>query len=125
MGRRQAQAGQKRQVEAVVAEVNIALRKLETTYEQILPRFESSQAAERQVESILARAERKDFTQLSAELGARRGLANNRLAMLQAVIDYNIAIIDLERAKGTLLRYNNVEIKADGPAVGSPPPAGS
>ena len=117
--RRQAQAGQKQQIEAVVAEVNVALRQLQTTYEQILPRFESSQAAERQVESILARAERKDFTQLSAELGARRGLANNRLAMLQAVIDYNIAIIDLERAKGTLLRYNNVEIKADGPAVGS------
>ncbi len=109
----QAQAAVRQQIENVILEANVALRELGTTYEQILPRFESAEAAERQVESILARAERKDFTQLNAELGARSGLASSRLAMLQAIIDYNIAIIDLERAKGTLLQYNNVEIAPD------------
>ncbi len=107
----QAQAALKRQIEEVIVDVNVSIRQLSTTYEQIGPRFESVEANERQVESILARAERKDFTQLNAELSARRSLAANRRALLQAIIDYNMAIIDLERAKGTLLEYNNVVIE--------------
>jgi outer membrane protein TolC len=66
----------------------------------------------------VARAERKDFVVLQNELSARQSLASARRAMLTALIDYNIAIIDLERAKGTLLDYNNIavpEIGQSGP----------
>ncbi|RJP40397.1 MAG: TolC family protein [Phycisphaerales bacterium] len=107
----QARAALKQQIEQVIVDVNVSIRQLTTTYEQIGPRFESVEANERQVESILARAERKDFTQLNAELGARRSLAANRRALMQAIVDYNMAIIDLERAKGTLLPYNSVVIE--------------
>lgn len=110
----QAQAALRQTIENVILEVNLALRQLNTSYAQIGPRFESVEAGERQVDSILARAERKDFTQLSAELGARRSLASNRQLLLQAIVNYNLALVDLERAKGTLLRYNNVVLELDG-----------
>lgn len=109
----QAKAALRQQIENVILEVNLALRELTTTYEQIQPRFETVEAGERQVESILARAERKDFTQLNAELGARRSLGNGRRLLLQAILNYNTAIIDLERAKGTLVQYNNVVISQE------------
>jgi len=62
------------------------------------------------VDSIIARAERKDFNSLNSELSARQSLANARRAMLAAIVDYNIATIDLQRARGTLLEYNHVVV---------------
>ena len=35
------------------------------------------------------------------------------VGMLQVLVDYNLAIVDLERSKGTLLRYNNVVISSE------------
>ncbi len=94
--------------EEVILDVNLSIRQMSTSYDQIAPGFESSEAREREVESIVARAERKDINTLNSELGARQSLATSRRTMLRAMIDYNIAIIDLERAKGTLLRHHNV-----------------
>ena len=68
-------------------------------------------AADKQVNSIVARAERKDFTQLNAELNAREGLAASRRALLDSAIAFNLAIAELERAKGTLLGYNGIVIE--------------
>ena len=96
--------------EEVILDVNLAIREMETAYDQIIPSFESTEAREREVESIVARAERKDLNTLLNELGARRSLANIRRTLLSVMVQYNIAIADLERAKGTLLQYNNVVI---------------
>ena len=60
--------------------------------------------------SIVARAERKDINTLTTELNARQSLAAARRAMLGSMVNYNIAIADLERAKGTLLQFHNVII---------------
>ena len=90
--------------------MNLTTRALTTSYDHILPSFEAAEAREREVNLAVARAERKDYSTLTSELGARQSLANARRAMLGAMVDYNIAIIDLERAKGTLLDYNNVVI---------------
>lgn len=112
----QAIAQLRRVFEEVIFDVNLAVRQLETSFDQIGPSFESAEAREREVNSIVARAERKDFNTLRAELDARqgpRGLTNARRAMLSAMVDYNIAVIDLERAKGTLLQYNNVVITSE------------
>ncbi len=98
----------KKTLEDIILDVNLAVRKFNTAYDQISPSYESAQAREREVESIVARAERKDLNTLNSELSARQSLANSRSAMLNAMVEYNIAIIDLERAKGTLLPYNNV-----------------
>jgi outer membrane protein TolC len=93
--------------------VNLTVRKLDTAYDQILPSFEAAQAREREVDSIVARAERKDINTLTTELNARQSLAGARRAMLGAMVEYNISIVDLERAKGSLLQYHNVVIPED------------
>jgi outer membrane protein TolC len=103
-------AALKQVFEEVILDVNVATRALTTSYDQILPSFEAAEAREREVSLAVARAERKDYNTLSNELGARQSLANARRAMIISMVDYNIAIIDLERAKGTLLTYNNVVI---------------
>lgn len=103
----------KKTMEDIILDVNLAVRKLNTAYDQISPSYESAQAREREVESIVARAERKDLNTLNSELSSRQSLANSRSAMLNAMVEYNIAIIDLERAKGTLLPYNNIITVSD------------
>ncbi|MCH7702464.1 MAG: TolC family protein [Planctomycetes bacterium] len=97
--------------EQVLLDVNVRVRELQTTYDQLSPNFKSVVAADKQVNSIVARAERKDFTQLNAELNAREGLAASRRALLDSAIDFNLAIAELERAKGTLLGYNGIVIE--------------
>lgn len=109
----QAMAQLRAVIEQTILDVNRSVRALVTSYDQIAPSFESAEAREREVESIVARAERKDFNTLTNELNSRTRLAASRRAMLRRMVDYNIAIFTLEAAKGTLLRYNNVVI-ADG-----------
>lgn len=106
----QAAAQLKSLFEQVILDVNLAVRQVSTSFDQIAPSFEAAEAREREVESTVARAERKDLNTLNSELGARQGLAAARRAMVAAMVEYNIAIIDLERAKGTLLEYNGVSI---------------
>jgi len=102
-----------KQIEDVIREVNLAVRGLETSYDLIAPTFESAEARESEVRSIVAREERKDFNTLINELSARQRLVGIRRSMLDVMVDYNVAIINLERAKGTLLEYNNVVLPAD------------
>jgi len=108
----QAEAALRDLFEQVILDVNESVRSLGTAYDQIKPSIEFVEARERQVESLVARAERKDFNTLNTELSSRQSLASGRRAMLNFIVEFNIAIIDLERAKGTLLRYNNVIIPA-------------
>jgi hypothetical protein len=42
------------------------------------------------------------------ELRAYIAVASSGEGLLNALVDYNMALIDLERAKGTLLEYNSV-----------------
>ncbi len=107
---RQAVAQLKSVFEQVLLDVNLTARDLSTAYDQILPAFISAESREKEVLSVVQRAERKDLNTLNSELAARNGLADARRSIIRAIVDYNIAIIDLERAKGTLLQYNNVVI---------------
>ncbi len=106
----QAIASLKLQIEDVIREVNFAARAIDTSYLQIEPSLQSAEANADQVAAIIARAERKDFLTLNQELGARRSLALSRRGLLEALITYQVAVAALERAKDTLLDYNNVQI---------------
>ncbi len=106
----QAVAALQKAIEDVILDASIAVRRIETTYDALGPSYESANSREREVQSIVARAERKDLNTLNSELGARRGLANARRNMLSAMVEYNVAIIDLQRAKGTLLQHHNINI---------------
>ncbi|HRX85224.1 MAG TPA: TolC family protein [Phycisphaerae bacterium] len=106
-------ASLKQVFEQVILDVNQAVRRLETRYDQIDPALQSVEATEDQVASIKARAEKKDFLTLNTELNTEQSLAQSRRDLLTALVDYGVAIIDLERAKGTLLQYNRVELMVD------------
>jgi outer membrane protein TolC len=106
----QAIASQKSQTEQVILEVNSAARAAQTEFDSISPSIESADANEDQVNSVIARQERKDFAALNQELNARRSLAGSRSALLDDLVQYNIALAALERAKGTLLGHNNIVI---------------
>jgi outer membrane protein TolC len=52
-----------------------------------------------------------EFVQL--KLDQQQRLAESERSAAEAVANYNIAIARLERAKGTLLRYNNIMLEED------------
>ena len=107
-------AALKQQIEAIILEVNVAIRELNTNYELIGANLTSVESRIEEVEAIEERAERMDPDQLNRELGARQGLANARRNLLLSLQNYNVAISRLERAKGTLLDYNNVVVGDSG-----------
>lgn len=103
--------------DAVVREVNESVRQLGVRLSQIPPQLEACRAADRNLRALEARSQVINPSFLETELSAVEQLNNARRTLLQVIIDYNVAIVDLEKAKGTLLRYNNVVV-ADGPRVG-------
>jgi outer membrane protein TolC len=98
-------------IDTVSAEVTTSLRDVRTSWEEIVQRRQARFAA---MDSLLAIRERREagealtpeFVQL--ELDAQERLARAAAEESAAQANYNIAISRLERAKGTLLRYNNV-----------------
>lgn len=114
----QAIARLKQTFEQIILDVNVAVREVHVRHDQIIPNLQSAEADVDQVDSIRARAEKMDFLTLNQELGALQSLAQNRNNLLLSLVDYGIAIVDLERSKGTLLQYNNIEldIPTDDPA---------
>lgn len=98
-------------IEEAIRDVNLAVRQLKTSFDQLQPGFESLEARQREVNSHVARAERKDYATLTTELSAWRSLAATRRDILNLMVTYNNAIIDLEWKKGTLLPYNNIVIQ--------------
>ena len=97
-------------LDVVVTEVNAAVRQLNVRYEQIPPQLEAVRAADGNLRAFQARAEQVSPSYLETELSAIEQLANTRRVLLQVITDYNVAIVQLEKAKGTLLDYNNVVV---------------
>ncbi|MFQ5806273.1 MAG: TolC family protein, partial [Phycisphaerae bacterium] len=94
--------------DAVAEEVNLAVRQMMFRYKQIPPQLDAVVAADRNLRALQARAEAVSPTYLETELSAVEQVASTRRTLLQVVTDYNVAIVQLEKAKGTLLEYNNV-----------------
>jgi len=106
----QAITGRMAQIEKISLDVNKAVRELETAWDAIDPARTATLAAEENVRATKERAERKSPAELQTELSGQEQLAQARRTLLSALIRYNFAIADLERAKGRLLPYNNVVI---------------
>jgi outer membrane protein len=98
----------KQALDNIITDCRVALRNLNTNYEQLLPSFEGVVAASENLRSLQERQERKSPAELDAVLSAQVNLATSRRALLQSLVNYNQGIVDVERAKGTLLDYNNV-----------------
>lgn len=106
----QAIASFKRVLDDVITDCRVALRNLDTSLEQIPSSKEAVTAAKENLRSIQERAESKSPEQLNTIFNAQLQVANTRQALLQQVVSYNQSIVDVERAKGTLLEYNNVRL---------------
>jgi outer membrane protein len=99
------------QIEGVINDVNTAIRDLQTNYDQIGPSLRAALASQEQLEATTARLERLDPPALEVLLNAQEALATARQSLIQVVANYNIALINLERQKGTLLEYNNIVVR--------------
>ncbi len=106
----QAIAALKSAFEQVLLDVNVRVREVITQQNLIHPNLQSADASEARLDSIRVRAETADYLQISNELSAIRALAVTRNDLLRSVVEYNIAMVELERSKGTLLDYYNVVI---------------
>ena len=106
----QALASLKLQIEGILRDVNQAIRELNTSFEQIGANLTSVESALEDVRATEERAERRDPNQLNLELSAQQRLSNARQSLLQSLLNYNFSISRLERAKGTLLEFNNITV---------------
>jgi outer membrane protein len=104
----QAVARYKKALDDVITDCRVALRNLETSFRQLTPSYEGVIAASENLRSLQERQERKSPAELDTVLNAQVNLFQSRRALLQAVVAYNQGVVDVERAKGTLLEFNNV-----------------
>jgi outer membrane protein len=106
----QAVVGMQQALDVVVEEVNAAVRQLNVRYMQIEPQLVAVVAAHDNLRALQARTEAISPTFLETELSAVEQLASTRQRLLDVITDYNSAVVQLEKAKGTLLEYNNVVV---------------
>jgi len=98
-------------VDQVALEVKQTTREVETAWRRIVSDRQAKFAA---ADASLALRQRADANEpltpdfVRRVLDAQATLANQEQTEVQSIADYNIGLSRLERAKGTLLRYNNV-----------------
>jgi outer membrane protein TolC len=98
-------------VSQVSADVTKALREVSTTWDEMAATAQATFAQRDALRAIERRQEGGEaltptFVQL--KLDTQERLAQAAVTEAEAISNYNKAIKDLERAKGTLLRYDNV-----------------
>lgn len=93
-----------------------ALRGLALNYQLTETNFNRRVAAQREVEAIQLAFE-NDFVTFDLLLDAQARRADAESAYYRALVDYNMAIMDVHFRKGTLLDYNGVYL-AEGPWPG-------
>jgi len=113
-------------VEQVAVDVKIAARNVTSAWSAIEHSRQARFAAEEALRNLknypADQASRPEIVQLKLDTQDR--LASAQQGEAQAISDYNIAISDLEKAKGTILRYNNVLLEEQLPKLPDPDKAG-
>ncbi len=104
--------------EQVLYDVSSALHELHHKYDEITARVDSVEAARNELLNYLTiqDTERKDSTNpefLNLKLNADDRLSRNQIAAILAMIEYDMAIMNIHRAQGVLDRYNNVDIEME------------
>ena len=102
-----ARAVLKAQENDVSHELSLAFQALARYYAQAQSNYNRWQAAKRRVELFEAQV-RVGTATLDLVLRAQSSLASAEIAYYQSLVDYNLAIRDIHRFKGTLLEYNNI-----------------
>jgi outer membrane protein TolC len=102
-------------VEGVVLEVKQAQLEVETRWEETVSARHLRLASEKSLSALQIKLEqdRKTPELLQLVLDRQERLGEAQRAEIDAIVSYNIAVSVLERAKGTLLRYNNVVLREE------------
>jgi outer membrane protein TolC len=98
-------------LEQIAMEVKQSLRDVQTTWNEMVQTGRARYAASDALEALQQREDQGEPLTpefVDRKLRAQEVVADRARAEAQAVAAYNIALSKLERAKGTLLRYNNV-----------------
>jgi outer membrane protein len=98
-------------VETAIKSVLNAIYDVQASYIQIVPTLRAAEASEDQLRAIVARQLAKDPANLEVELNATESLGASRDSLAQRLVEYNVAIVQLEQQKGTLLDYYNIQIR--------------
>ncbi len=101
--------------EQILADVNISIHDLNMTNNEIDVRHKSMDADRDTVLYYLATidAELQNTmtpTSLNLKLNADESLARSQIATILTMVQYELAIMNMHRSQGTLLRYNNIKL---------------
>lgn len=114
-------------VDTVLLEVKIAARELQTSYHEMLSRYESLQASQEDLKTVEKRWDSTASGDNKSGVGYLQFLIETQDRLAQAEEDfstactiYNVAMVNLQRAQGTLLRYENLKITREEDAKGLP-----
>ncbi len=104
--------------EQILYDVCVSLHDLHNKYSETTARLDAVNAARNELLNYLAiqDTDRKDSNSpefLNLKLNADDRLSRNQIAAVQAMIEYDMAIMNIHRAQGCLEKYNNVNIKID------------
>ncbi|MEI8195664.1 MAG: TolC family protein, partial [Phycisphaerae bacterium] len=96
----------------VILDVKTQLRDVLTSYQEIQARQTARVSAGEELNAIIQKEQVEKLTPdfLRLKLDSQQRLANAELLEVQALVNYNLALMKLETAKGTLLEYNRIAI---------------
>jgi outer membrane protein len=99
----------------ITAEVTQAMREVHTTWNEIIGNRKSKFAYADALRGLQQRegTEPLTYTFVQLKLDIQERYADAKRLEAQALARYNIAVAALERAKGTLLRYNNILLEEE------------
>jgi len=103
-------------VDTVLLEVKIAAREVMTAYREVATRYEALKAAEEDVRVLAKRwdssgsAQKPAVGYLQLLIDAQDRLASAEGEFARSSVLYNVATISLQRAQGTLLKYEDLKI---------------
>jgi outer membrane protein TolC len=105
-------------MDTILLEVKVTVREVQTAYRDLIAKTQSMEAARDDLENLTERREAMflgantsapAYLEFLIESQERRTVAEE--AFLGALATYNVALVSLERAKGTLLTYEELEVK--------------
>jgi outer membrane protein len=123
---RQQIAQVKTTLETVLLEVKFAVRDVKTSYREMQSRYQTVLAAQEDLRVLQERWEvetgggRPGSAYLELLLTSQERLASAEEGLLRSSVAYNVALVNLERAQGTLLQYEEIEAQRVEPEEGVP-----
>ena len=104
-------------IDTVLLEVKVSAREVATAYRETQAKYEAVRAFTEDLETLQARRGVQDLRDevqaanyLDTVLDAQDRRANAEEEFIRAAANYQIAVVNLERAKGSLLTYSDVTV---------------